>query len=178
MNRSHPQFIALFCVALLMATIAGASTANAQAFWRVEETKTNADNYYYYYVNPGTATVRVHMLGAVRQPGLYEISEDTDLGQLVALSGGPPMTVHPKGSRLDVSVRVYRRSGDGESVIFEHSLDRTLANPGGYPTLVDGDVIVMDVTQLQRIGWRDTTRIISAAGIIALAVERLVRVID
>ncbi len=174
----HTSIVSMLLLVIGLISALTPPAATAQAFWRVEETKTNAGNYYYYYVNPGTATIRVQMLGAVRLPGLYEVSEDTDLGQLVALSGGPPMGVHPTGSELKVAMRVYRRTPSGEATIFEQSLDRTLSNPNAYPVLMDGDVIVMDVTQHQRFGWRDATRVISAVGVIALAVERFIRAVE
>lgn len=151
------------------------SSVSAQAFWRVEDTKTNANTYYYYYPNPGSATVRVHVLGAVRLPGMYEITESTDLGQLIALSGGPPMSAHPSNTRVDVALRVYRPGPDGQQIIFDDIFENTLANPAGYPVLLDGDVVVMDVTQRQRFSWRDATSLVGTIAVLALAAERVSR---
>jgi protein involved in polysaccharide export with SLBB domain len=142
---------------------------------RIEDTKTNANTYYYYTHNPGSATVRVHVLGDVRLPGVYEISESTDLGQLIALSGGPQINANSRNTKQDISLRVYRPGANGQQIIFEESFEHSLANPQVYPILRDGDVFVMDVTQRQRFGWRDATSIVSTLGVLALAIDRLTR---
>lgn len=164
------------CVVLMVVGCSlSPETADAQAFMRVEETRTNA-NTYYYMLNPGSATIRVHVLGAVRLPGVYEISESTDLGQVIALSGGPVVNQQPRNTRTDISLRVYRPGPGGQQIIFNDAFESTLANPGIYPVMQEGDVIVMDVTQRTRFGWREAASIVSTIAVMALAAERVSRI--
>lgn len=165
-------FLLLFAASTLPAS---AQAPLPGALWRVEETKTNTDTYFYFYINPGMPTIRVQMLGAVRAPGLYEVGEETDLGQLVALAGGPIVTARARRSRLEIGLKVFRPTPVGQEIIFDNQFEFPAANATTYPPLMDGDVVMMDVVQRQRISWRDVTSIVSTIGILALSYERLSR---
>lgn len=171
--RFHP--IRLLAILIVLATLP-AQSSFGQAFWPAEETKTNVNNYYYYYVNPGTPTIRVHVLGAVRLPGLYEISSDTDLGEIIALSGGPPIAPHASNSRTDVTIQIYRSTTGERSKVYDEQFTHSLTGFEGHPQLMDGDVVMMDVTHRQLFSWRDVTRVISSVAVVILAAERLSRV--
>lgn len=156
---------------------AGASIASAQAppdvYWRVEDTKTNTGTYFYYYLTPGTPTIRVQVLGSFRTPGLYEIEDGTDLSRLVALAGGPAPASQIKDTRIDYSLSVVRPTSGGQQIVYEDSFERYVANTRAHPQLLDGDVLVMEMTQRQRFSWRDIASVVSTVGVLALAFERL-----
>ena len=148
--------------------------AQAQRFGQVEETESNIDSYYF-YVQPGVATIEVMVMGTVRNPGLYRLSEETGLGQLLALSGGPVLDVRQRSRPRTAVVRLYRPQGQGEALIYEAEFEEDVvtAPDGRYPDLRDGDVMTVEVTERQRFVWRDLFTIANTVAVIALAVERL-----
>ena len=142
----------------------------AQSLGRVAETESNIQSYYF-FVEPGSPTVQVNVLGTVRWPGLYEIMEGTDLRQLLALSGGPLLNVQQSISRRRVTVRLFRAAT--EEPLYEADFDRMIVNTESYPTLRDGDVLTVDVVERTRFTWRDFASIVGAVGSLAWALERI-----
>ncbi|PAP75957.1 SLBB domain-containing protein [Rubrivirga marina] len=136
---------------------------------RIESADTNASSFY--YVRPGTASVRVQVLGAVRSPGLYEVSEGTGLGPLLALAGGPTLGTMPADTRTVVTIRLHRPRGGSTELVYEGSFEPTAGVV--LPTLQDGDVVVTEARSRRTISWRDAIQVISAVGVVALAIDRL-----
>ena len=156
-------------VALTALPVQGQAT-----FGRVEEMRTNA-TMYYYHVIPATATIQVYVMGTVRAPGLYEVSEGMSLGQILALAGGPPSSPRPSYRSVETITRLYRSTSTGQELIFERPLEEAISNQTAQPRLEFGDVVTMEVIERDRFNWRDVTRIVSAGGILALAIERMAR---
>ena len=137
---------------------------------QVESALTNASSFY--YVRAGTASVRVQVLGAVRAPGLYEVSEGTALGPVLALAGGPTLGTTSSDTRTDVTLRLHRPGPGGSELVFEGPFEASVAQ-GGLPALRDGDVLVTEVRSRRTFGWRDAVQIVGALGVLALAIDRL-----
>ena len=147
--------------------------AQAQRFGQVEETESNIDSYYY-YVQPGAATIEIKVMGTVRNPGLYRLSEGTDLGQLLALAGGPTLDVRLRSRPRTATVRLYRPQAQGQALLYEAEFEQNLAAESeNYPALQDGDILTVEVTERQRLVWRDLFTIANTVAVIALAIERL-----
>lgn len=157
---------------LLMLSLFYTDSALAQGLGRVEETTSNIPSYFY-HVLPGAPTVQVDVLGTVRAPGLYELTEGTDVGQLLALAGGPVLMVRQRVLRREVTIRLFRSSSNGGAPIYESVLEQAVGDPETYPVLQDGDVLAVEVTERARITWRDISSIVGTIGVLALAVERL-----
>jgi protein involved in polysaccharide export with SLBB domain len=150
--------------------------AQAQSeFNRVDQTRSNAGTYVF-FTQPGAATLQVQVLGTVRTPGLYEVSEGTTMGQLMALSGGPPLNVRSGKTKVTTTVRLYRPNPAGSALLYEGLLEDGISDPARYPTLQDDDVIMVDVTQRQPFGWRDAARVIGAVGVVVLTAGRVARI--
>ena len=148
--------------------------ARAQRFGLVEETESNIDSYYY-YVQPGAATIEVKVMGTVRNPGLYRLSEGTDFGQLLALSGGPTLEVRQRSRPRTATVRLYRPQAQEQVLLYEAEFERNVVTASeNYPALQNGDIMTVEVTERQRFVWRDLFTIVNTVAVIALAVERLV----
>ena len=155
---------------VVLSTLALAPGAGAQSvLGRAESMASNAEAYY--YVRPGTASVRVQVLGAVRSPGLYEVSEGTGLGPLLALAGGPTLGTMPADTRTVVTIRLHRPRGGSTERVYEGSFEPTAGVV--LPTLQDGDVVVTEARSRRTISWRDAIQVISAVGVVALAIDRL-----
>ncbi len=152
-----------------------APAAHGQDFGQVRETDTNIASYYY-YVQPGAATVQIEVLGTVRYPGLYVISEGTNLGTLLALCGGPVLDVRERSRPRKEHLRLFRTLPGSQSLIYEAALqDGVLIKPDGYPALQTGDVVSVEVIERQRLTFRDVFTFVNSAALIALTVDRFVK---
>lgn len=138
---------------------------------RAELTETTSDTYYRYSI-PGEATVQVNVEGAVQQPGLYEIGVGTDLGRLLALSGGPRYEIREHGRRRRVEVRLFRPNA-GALPIYATTLQDTATNPDVYPALCEGDTMLIDVVETKRFGWQEMATIAGGISAIAFLVQAL-----
>lgn len=159
-------------VMLITLSVFCAGTALAQGLGRVEETTSNIPSYFY-YVLPGAPTVQVDVLGTVRAPGLYELTEGTDVGQLLALSGGPVLMVRQRASSREVTIKLFRPAANGGAPIYEAVFEQAVGDPETSPVLRDGDVLTVEVTERARFTWRDISSIVGTIGVLALALERL-----
>lgn len=158
--------------ALLLASLGTlAAQAQTQGFNRVDATRSNI-NAYYYYVQPGMATVQVHVLGTVRAPGLYVLNQGTHLGDLLALSGGPVVDVRQADARRKITIRLFRAAAYGDEPIYESTLDDAVSRRETYPVLQEGDVLTVEVVEKRRFGWRDALSIVGGVSALAVALDR------
>ena len=168
-----PAHRALGLVLVLALSALGADAQVGPAIGRVDDTRTNAGTYHF-FVAPGVATVRIEVLGAVRQTGLYEVAEGTDLGRLFALTGGTATGRDSEEVDSDTILRLYRPNESGRELVHVDSLEYGTVRPP-YPVLQDGDVVAVEIATRRRFGWRDALQVVSAVGVVVLAVERLTR---
>ncbi|MCB0719703.1 MAG: SLBB domain-containing protein [Bacteroidetes bacterium] len=148
-------------VVILAVLVLPSQSASAQMIGRVEQTESNAPDYFY-YVQPGTRTIQVHMIGSVMSPGLYEVNDGTTLGQLIALSGGPQLGARQRRNKREVSIRLYRPSTDSAVPLFESELEDGALYTNSYPALQEGDVVRVDVIERTGFSWRDALQIVTA----------------
>jgi hypothetical protein len=127
---------------------------------------------YYLFTEPGQATIRVIVLGAV-SPGIYEIGEGVTLSELVSLVRGNPSGEISDQTSREVRVQLYRESGGLRAVIYEADYDDFLRRPGSHPSLEDNDALVVEVTTRKRLQFRDVLQIVSATASLTLLVLRL-----
>lgn len=144
-----------------------------QAFGRVEETKSNVA--YFYHARPGEATVQVSVWGTIPKPGIYEVSDTTDLDKLLTMAGGAPLEARQKNRKPPrITVHVYRPREDGRIQIFEHRLETMLSGDVQYPDLRDDDIVVVETVTFRRpFGWRDALSVASALGSLTLLALRI-----
>lgn len=154
-----------------------ATVANAQERGRVEEVRSTSNAYYTHY-SPGDATTLVSVWGTVQSPGVYEVSQGTDLAQVLSLAGGPVMGVVAEDRvEREVTIRMYRMAAGVRELVFEADPTETIQQVGAYPELVDGDIIEVETTQRSRWTFRDTIAAITAVATTAIAIERIVSLI-
>ena len=174
-----------FWLAVLLFGVAGPTVSAPQAqvtspsgatFGQVEERRSTSQAYFV-HVLPGEATVVVSVWGTVPLPGTYEVSDGTDLGEILSLAGGPLFTPVRQTSEADltreVRIRLYRQTGQSRALLYDATLEETVASPTAYPTLADGDVVEVTTaeTERRRWTWRDTATIggLAASAVIALS---------
>lgn len=166
-------------VPALLAVLAASASAQTSApvdpcrgrLGRAELTEATSNTYYRYFV-PGEATVQVHVEGAVQQPGLYEVGVGTDLGRVLALSGGPRYEAREQNRRRRVEIRLYRPNA-GELPIYATTLQDTATNPDAYPALCEGDTMLIDVVESKRFGWQEIATIAGGISAVAFLVQAL-----
>lgn len=151
--------------------VAFSDAAVAQVVGRYEQTESNAGQYYY-YVRPGSRTIQVNVIGAVGAPGLYEVSDDTSLGQLLALTGGPEMGPRQTRTRRTISIRLFRNSSGAVEPVYASAIAEDSMYTPDYPALVEGDVLRVDVVERTRFNWRDALQIVTAAASAYLVFDR------
>lgn len=151
------------------------ATANAQEFGRIAETETNVA--YFFFAQPGQATVQVSVWGAPR-PGIYEIPDGTDLDRLLTMAGGAPLSTRQSNQKPPrITIRLYRPSQSREEPLFEAPLEDMLSGTATYPTLEDDDIVVLDVVQpAPGFGWRDALSIVTTAASLTLLTLRIIQV--
>ncbi|MEM1269047.1 MAG: SLBB domain-containing protein [Bacteroidota bacterium] len=160
---------------ILFLTLAVAPLASAQVFGRVEELISTSGQYFKFIPTPGMRTVQVEVLGAVKTPGLYEIGEGTNLGQVMSLAGGPALTARSSNTDVTVMVRLYRPNTYENLPVFEANLTETVTQPRLYPDLQDGDALIVEVIEKEGFGWRDVLTVLNGAASIIFAIDILTR---
>lgn len=105
---------------------------------------------YYTFARPGQNTIEVLVLGG--QAGIYQIGENINLGQLVALSGGGGRG----GRRTKVRIYLFRiENGERRKVLEEGVGD--FVERSQYPSLQEGDVVRIETRE--KFNWRDALQI-------------------
>lgn len=162
------SLVAFFAALLLGSAV---TPSSAQRLSRLEQTETNV-NAHYYYVQSGTPTIKTAVLGTVRHPGYYIISQGTRLDDLVALSGGAILDDRQRRDRRMVTFVLQRSTSQGQRVVYETTTAATRVDLSNAPRLMDGDVLTVEVTTRRRFGLRDTLTVVNTLALVALAVER------
>lgn len=157
------------------AGLVGAPVASAQEIRDLEPRIVNAPGYFT-SVLPGERSVQATVLGTVRAPGLYTVSDGTDMGELLALAGGP--TLAPLSTEIErtVTVRLYRGTGERE-VVYERTFDGFAADASAYPRLVDGDLLEVTTVDRRLRTFRDTLTYVGAGASVVIALAQLINLI-
>lgn len=134
-----------------------------------EQTVNTAPGYYQHHL-PGEATIQIQVEGAVVNPGLYEVADETDLRQVLALAGGPRVDIRDRQSTRRVELRLVRPAV-GE--IYAATLIDAAGNPAVIPPLRHSDALLVEVVDKRRFGWQDAATVIGAAGTVAFLVSLL-----
>lgn len=141
---------------------------------RAQLMETTVTSTYFRHFVPGEATVQVNVEGAVQQPGLYEIGVGADIGNLLALSGGPAYGSRESERDRKVEVRLYRPNS-GSAPIYATTFEDTATNPDVYPNLCEGDTMLIDVIESKRFGWQEVGIIAGGISAVAFVVQALTR---
>ncbi len=128
---------------------------------------------YFNYAEEGDVTMHVSVWGAVRYPGLYEVPIGTQLSELLSIAGGPTVGERTRRSKRTVTIKLFRDSGVGRSVIYEQKAKNGVNATGRDIQVMNGDVLGVEAVVKQGLSWRDLFSVITAFASVALAVERI-----
>lgn len=172
MKQTHLPRTSFWFVLGLLVLLLQTAPAQAQRIEQIEERLSNVTSYFY-HAQPGATTIQVYALGTLRSPGLYEVPAGTNLGELIALSGGPVQNVRQSSHERQVHLRLIRTTNSGSETVYEVLLeDGKMPDPTQYPTLETGDVLQVEVVEREQFTWRDGLQIVNAAAVITLAIVR------
>jgi hypothetical protein len=138
--------------------------------------KERTNTAYFYFAEPGEATVQVQVWGTVPRPGLYEVPDSTGLNKLLTMAGGAALEPRPESrKRPDITVQVYRpREGAGRSLLLEAPIEQVLSGGKSFQQFKDNDVLVVETVEQRRFTWRDALSFSGTALSLALLVVRII----
>ena len=128
---------------------------------------------YYNYSDPGDVTIQVHVWGAMRFPGLYEIPRETRLSELISLAGGPQVPERARRSIRRVQLQLHRLTDSSREVVLNVEMENQIVVSDADPVLQSGDVLSAESVVRQTFSFRDLFPIISAAATFALLIDRV-----
>lgn len=130
---------------------------------------------FYTFADPSDITIEVKVWGAVSNPGLYEIRQGVHLSTLFSLAGGPRNSVQNASTSRSFSLRLYRSQGEGEPILLlEQYVEDGILLLNEDPTLMHGDLLVLEERVKQKFNWRDGVSILSVVGTLVLVAERII----
>lgn len=171
-KNPHPTFPLLrqgFALGILFLTALPA--VYGQTLSDLERSRFNTAAYYN-YAETGDVTMRVHVWGGVRNPGLYEIPQGTRMSTLFSLAGGPAFLERREKDTRTVLVRLSRQQGTGREIAYEATMQNQLVVTAEDPVLLEGDVLTAEAVVKQGFTWRDIIPVVNTIALIALAIER------
>lgn len=161
-------------VLLAVLLAAAAAPTSAQVIRPTTERISTAPGYFV-YVLPGERSTQVSVIGTVRAPGFYTISEGLDLGQALALAGGPSVNTTTTEFEQTITIRLFRGQASRD-LIYEATLDEFVRDATAYPRMADGDLIEVSTVNRRLPTYRDTLTIVGAAASVVLAITQVVRI--
>lgn len=164
------------CAALFLVLSVAGGTARAQGFeGLIDQRYMYNRGGFYTYADPGDITITVNVWGNVRFPGLYELRKGTSLGEVISYCGSSEETalLSTRRTRQTV-VKLSRVDESGaRQVVFEEEL-RELVNAPSIPIVEEGDVVLIDVIESERLNWRD---LVPVGGIVLGAANLILAII-
>ncbi len=128
---------------------------------------------YYNYSDAGDVTIQVHVWGAMRFPGLYEVPRETKLSELISLAGGPQVPERARRSVRRVQLQLHRLTDTSREVVMNLEMENQIVVSDADPVLQSGDVLSAESVVRQTFSVRDLFPIVSAAAALALLIERI-----
>ncbi len=171
-SLSRTRFSQLAMLGLL-SVLMGVQSSSAQIS-ELDRSRLNQAAFYN-YTEQGDVTIRVHVWGAVRFPGLYEIPRSSLLSDLISLAGGPQASERAQRSTRLVQLKLHRQEGSGteKTVVFSSAMENEIIVANEDPILADGDVLTFEATIRQGFRWRDLFPIVSMVGTIVLILDNI-----
>ena len=104
--------------------------------------------------------------------GLYVIGLETDMVELLALSGASTGVTNWREHRT-VLIQLFRGPSNNRQLIAEARMQDVIAQPTLIPPLQDGDVVHIETQTRQRLTFMQIVRNISSVATLVFLAERL-----
>lgn len=156
MNVTFPR-LALILVAGALLILIAPGQAGAQES-TLERTEMRGPFQTNDYGRPGYPRVRIYLWGNA-QSGVWTVEEGTDLLEFLSASATGNFNQSTE-TRVRNILKVYRRGQVGEKPAFEMDVREIFARQRAYPTLQNGDVLVVESIQRRRFfTFRNISRV-------------------
>lgn len=151
-----------------------AGSAHAQLIEGVDRSRFGAGGYYR-YAEEGELTISVAAYGGVRYPGYYEVPIGTDANRLLALAGGPQLSLdRRRQDRRIMEVKIFRTDPNQRSeLVYEVQMDNAITSVPESVILQDGYVLTVDTMVKQGFLWQDYIPLVSTAVSLGLVVVQI-----
>jgi len=159
---------------IIIAAFIVAGPATAQNISDLNRSRLNTAAYYN-YSEPGDVTMMVHVWGALRFTGLYEVPKGTKMTELFSLAGGPVLGARGNRSKIQITVKIIRAVNQNRSIVYEVKMENQIVVTDNDPVIEDGDVLSVESVSRQTIGWRDVFPVIGAAASVVVMIDVLRR---
>lgn len=160
-------------VLLCTLSVAAPPAARAQVLGTPTEVTASGVSYHI-FSRPGEATIQVLVMGDA-SGGVYVVGASTTMGELLALAGGTQIGSPQAGIVRNVDIRLLREEGGQRAVIYEAPIKQALLEPHAYPTLQDGDVLIVEARSRRAFGQqlREALSITSSLTSLILLADRI-----
>ena len=128
---------------------------------------------YYNYSEQGDVTIKMHVWGAVRFPGLYEIPRGTKLSELISLTGGPQLGSRTKRAEIQISLKLHRNQDGQRLIVHQVDMVNEIVVSGDDPEVQNDDILSYEVVSKQGFRWRDVIPVVSMVGTIVIILQRI-----
>jgi hypothetical protein len=111
------------------------------------------------YGRPGYPRMTIYVWGNA-DSGVWNVERGTDLLEFVSVISRTRMSENSPDRRRVEKLSVYRdqRPGGGDP-FFESNVKDIFASRDSYPTLQEGDILVLETQTRTRFTWRDIARV-------------------
>ena len=134
-----------------------------------------SDSFVFDFSRPGEATILVNVWGNVGRAGLWRVEREVDLVEFLSVVEVPGVGTNRIGTRARNVVTVYRQRNGERRIVYQKNLEDILEDGARYPQLRDRDVLEIETTQRQRIGFRLVSTIVSTVSSTASLILLLTR---
>lgn len=112
------------------------------------------------YGRPGYPKITVYVWGNA-DSGVWNVEKGTDLLEFLSVVSRARMTDNSPDRRRTERLSIYRdqRPGEAESPFYETEVQELFSSRGSYPSLQEGDILVLETRTRNRFTWRDIARV-------------------
>lgn len=165
--------VLVFSSVVCLLSVTAVPAASAQVLGTPTEVTATSVSYHV-FARPGEATIQVLVMGDA-SGGVYVVGTSTNMGELLALAGGTQIGSPQADVIRNVDIRLLREQGGRRAVVYDAPIEQTLMEPSAYPTLQDGDVLVVEARS-RRSAWqraRDVLQVTTSFTSLLLLADRI-----
>lgn len=112
------------------------------------------------YGRPGYPKITVYVWGNA-DSGVWNVEKGTDLLEFVSVVSRVNMVENDPDNRAIRTLRLYRDQSpqSDEDPFFETRIESLFSKRENYPSLNEGDILVLETETRNRFTWRDIARV-------------------
>ena len=123
----------------------------------------------------GRPTMNLYMWGTVSQPGIWKVEREIDFLELLTAAQVPGFGSTDASRKERTTVTVFRQTGGQRRAIYEAEAKEMLIAGGRYPTLQEGDLILVETSSKAAFNIQTVFSGIGAVASLALLFLRISR---